>query len=304
MTSFFESSERISAAKILSQLRFRPISTNLEGTCDDSSTLECAHILLATSKSHIGLHSLVSKDFLHKTVIFKRPHVTLGSAFQPPEKSNVLSKVEDKDFEQVGPIPKKLKLNPSACARTSSSKKKATSSLHNLFTTRKEECSLDMAQDMSSITEMQLESESSLLSPPLSPQFEDEFTPELPREKVSMSSAKRLRRDSELNPSVGRKAPKKEEKCPSVAKPVSVVGRNRQCISCHITQTPCWRPSWDPIIGQLCNSCGLRYRKTQIRCSSAVCANVPSKLDLAAIRAQCRGSHLQCPKCKSLLIKD
>ncbi|KAJ1984528.1 hypothetical protein H4R34_000614 [Dimargaris verticillata] len=31
----------------------------------------------------------------------------------------------------------------------------------------------------------------------------------------------------------------------------------RKCISCHNSNTPCWRPGWDNAIS-LCNSCGLR----------------------------------------------
>ncbi|QPG76073.1 hypothetical protein FOA43_003459 [Brettanomyces nanus] len=51
----------------------------------------------------------------------------------------------------------------------------------------------------------------------------------------------------------------------------------RRCISCHSTQSPCWRPSWDPEKGQLCNSCGLRYKKTKARCMNPNCLRIPAK---------------------------
>lgn len=36
----------------------------------------------------------------------------------------------------------------------------------------------------------------------------------------------------------------------------------RVCVSCHSSDSPCWRPSWSPRKqDQLCNSCGLRYKK-------------------------------------------
>lgn len=298
MSCFIESSERISAAHILSQLRFQPSS---DAPAD--STIECANILLATRESTFPLHFLVRKDFLHHTVVFKRPHVALGSAFQPAAKSGGPGRLDD-DFGLAGPVTQSLKSKgPLPYSNMSCLKRKSSSLSHDPFVASKEEYALDVARDLTSFPELPLESESSLLSPPLSPQVEDDFVQEIPKEKVFVSAAKRLRRDSGLSTSVIQQASRKEEAKKHV-KPMQIAGRMRQCISCHITQTPCWRPSWDPIIGQLCNSCGLRYRKTQIRCSSPQCANVPSKLDLAAIRTQCRGSHLQCPNCDSLLIKD
>ncbi|VEU24353.1 DEKNAAC105553 [Brettanomyces naardenensis] len=51
----------------------------------------------------------------------------------------------------------------------------------------------------------------------------------------------------------------------------------RRCISCHSTQSPCWRPSWAPDEGQLCNSCGLRYKKTRARCLNPECLRIPAK---------------------------
>lgn len=52
---------------------------------------------------------------------------------------------------------------------------------------------------------------------------------------------------------------------------------SKKCMSCSSTSSPCWRPSWAPEVGQLCNSCGLRYRKTKARCLNASCLKIPSK---------------------------
>ncbi|CAH2354203.1 transcriptional regulatory protein Ash1p [[Candida] railenensis] len=51
----------------------------------------------------------------------------------------------------------------------------------------------------------------------------------------------------------------------------------RVCISCGSDQSPCWRPSWSIKEGQLCNSCGLRYKKTAARCLNKECKKIPAK---------------------------
>lgn len=51
----------------------------------------------------------------------------------------------------------------------------------------------------------------------------------------------------------------------------------RMCISCGSDQSPCWRPSWSIKEGQLCNSCGLRYKKTATRCLNDECKKIPAK---------------------------
>ncbi|CAN3361602.1 transcriptional regulatory protein Ash1p [Diutina catenulata] len=54
-------------------------------------------------------------------------------------------------------------------------------------------------------------------------------------------------------------------------------GTQRICISCGSDQSPCWRPSWSVKEGQLCNSCGLRYKKTSARCLNTSCKKIPAK---------------------------
>ncbi|CUM67020.1 uncharacterized protein PRCAT00004708001 [Priceomyces carsonii] len=51
----------------------------------------------------------------------------------------------------------------------------------------------------------------------------------------------------------------------------------RVCLSCGSDQSPCWRPSWSIKDGQLCNSCGLRYKKTSARCLNEECKKIPAK---------------------------
>ncbi|EGV64822.1 hypothetical protein CANTEDRAFT_134124 [Yamadazyma tenuis ATCC 10573] len=66
----------------------------------------------------------------------------------------------------------------------------------------------------------------------------------------------------------------------SKAEPLKSPTKNhppRVCISCGSDQSPCWRPSWSSKEGQLCNSCGLRYKKTSARCLNNSCKKIPAK---------------------------
>ncbi len=62
----------------------------------------------------------------------------------------------------------------------------------------------------------------------------------------------------------------------------------RHCISCLADSSPCWRPSWDPDAGQLCNSCGLRYKKTGARCLNDRCSRIPSKGEWLLMESRAR----------------
>lgn len=60
----------------------------------------------------------------------------------------------------------------------------------------------------------------------------------------------------------------------------------RTCISCQSSDSPCWRPSWSPRKhDQLCNSCGLRYKKTHTRCLNEVCKKIPTKGELNIMKS-------------------
>lgn len=60
----------------------------------------------------------------------------------------------------------------------------------------------------------------------------------------------------------------------------------KRCLSCNLDQSPCWRPSWLIKNGQLCNSCGLRYKKTQARCLNMMCKKVPAKGEWAFMQSK------------------
>jgi transcriptional regulatory protein ASH1 len=60
----------------------------------------------------------------------------------------------------------------------------------------------------------------------------------------------------------------------------------RKCISCGSDQSPCWRPSWSTAAGQLCNSCGLRYKKTGARCIDKSCCRIPAKGEWTAMKSR------------------
>lgn len=61
---------------------------------------------------------------------------------------------------------------------------------------------------------------------------------------------------------------------------------HRVCLSCHNTDSPCWRPSWSgKKTEQLCNSCGLRYKKTKTRCLNMDCRKIPTKSELLIMKS-------------------
>ncbi|KAL6947011.1 hypothetical protein ACO0QE_001869 [Hanseniaspora vineae] len=60
----------------------------------------------------------------------------------------------------------------------------------------------------------------------------------------------------------------------------------RTCISCGSIDSPCWRPSWSyNKHEQLCNSCGLRFKKTSTRCLNSECKKIPSKGELSIMKS-------------------
>lgn len=80
-------------------------------------------------------------------------------------------------------------------------------------------------------------------------------------------------------PSVKNKTRSELMKSPSRVPPALP----RMCISCGSDLSPCWRPSWSPKEGQLCNSCGLRYKKTAARCLNPQCRKIPAKGEWASM---------------------
>ncbi|XBW37050.1 hypothetical protein QEN19_002630 [Hanseniaspora menglaensis] len=70
-----------------------------------------------------------------------------------------------------------------------------------------------------------------------------------------------------------------------------------QCMSCKTQESPCWRPSWSSSKKeQLCNSCGLRYKKSKIRCVNKSCLKIPS---LSEAHIMKNGKDIKCLYCSS-----
>ncbi|CAJ0633075.1 12586_t:CDS:2 [Entrophospora sp. SA101] len=57
---------------------------------------------------------------------------------------------------------------------------------------------------------------------------------------------------------------------------------SKVCASCKTRNTPCWRPGWSSDLF-LCNSCGLRYKKTKCVCPNTGCRYIPLKSEYNAM---------------------
>ncbi|KAH7055232.1 hypothetical protein BKA57DRAFT_434817 [Linnemannia elongata] len=74
----------------------------------------------------------------------------------------------------------------------------------------------------------------------------------------------------------------------------------KKCEACGASETPCWRPGYTAH-SALCNSCGLRYKKSNVFCAKIGCKYIPLKTEYAAMEAERVKSgraHLVCHKCK------
>ncbi|KAF9925642.1 DNA-binding transcription repressor [Linnemannia zychae] len=74
----------------------------------------------------------------------------------------------------------------------------------------------------------------------------------------------------------------------------------KKCEACGASETPCWRPGYTAH-SALCNSCGLRYKKSNVFCPKVGCKYIPLKTEYAAMEAERVKSgraHLVCHKCK------
>ncbi|KAF9431107.1 DNA-binding transcription repressor [Entomortierella beljakovae] len=74
----------------------------------------------------------------------------------------------------------------------------------------------------------------------------------------------------------------------------------KRCEACGASETPCWRPGYTAH-SALCNSCGLRYKKSNVFCAKVGCKYIPLKTEYAAMEAErlkAGRTHLLCHKCK------
>ncbi|CAG8498924.1 7240_t:CDS:2 [Ambispora leptoticha] len=84
--------------------------------------------------------------------------------------------------------------------------------------------------------------------------------------------------------------------------------RTKVCASCRTKSTPCWRPGWRPDLF-LCNSCGLRYKKTKCVCPNLDCRYIPLKSEFNAMfKKQKNGGDIpdakRCCKCASFIANN
>lgn len=100
-----------------------------------------------------------------------------------------------------------------------------------------------------------------------------EYKPSLPTLRKDKKPGHRTRFIPITPPSVKDKTRSELMKSP----PRTAANAHRVCILCGSDQSPCWRPSWLIKEGQLCNSCGLRYKKTAARCLNNECKKIPAK---------------------------
>ncbi|KAH3899973.1 DNA-binding transcription repressor ASH1 SCDLUD_004289 [Saccharomycodes ludwigii] len=104
------------------------------------------------------------------------------------------------------------------------------------------------------------------------------FTTPATAKTVATSASKGLKRFKDSSPT--NTPTKKRRKSLT-----SLTNQPRKCISCHSMDSPCWRPSWSgKKHDQLCNSCGLRYKKTHSRCLNDNCRKIPSKGELSLMK--------------------
>ncbi|KAG0355111.1 DNA-binding transcription repressor [Gamsiella multidivaricata] len=75
---------------------------------------------------------------------------------------------------------------------------------------------------------------------------------------------------------------------------------SKHCEACGANDTPCWRPGY--IVNTvLCNSCGLRYKKSNVFCTKVECKYIPLKTEYASMeadRVKHERDHLVCIQCK------
>ncbi|RHZ58200.1 hypothetical protein Glove_375g100 [Diversispora epigaea] len=71
--------------------------------------------------------------------------------------------------------------------------------------------------------------------------------------------------------------------------------KTKVCASCRTRTTPCWRPAWSSELF-LCNSCGLRYKKTKCVCPNQECRYIPLKSEYNAMFKKAKNGD--CPDTK------
>lgn len=121
-----------------------------------------------------------------------------------------------------------------------------------------------------------------------SPRYQNFTLESPPRKTTNHGSHKRNRDDSDsmspTSPNTRKRRRSSEEK-PHNLHP-------KRCVSCLSMDSPCWRPSWtNRKQDQLCNSCGLRFKKTRTRCLNDHCRKIPTKGELTIMKSNGEVKH-------------
>ncbi|CAG8486951.1 7650_t:CDS:2 [Funneliformis mosseae] len=105
-------------------------------------------------------------------------------------------------------------------------------------------------------------------------------------------------------------APPAKKRKPELQKGPKAPGRKESsskvkvCASCRTKSTPCWRPGWSTDL-MLCNSCGLRYKKTKCVCTNPECRYIPLKTEYNAMLKKPKNADVpdlkRCCKCQTPL---
>ncbi|KAF9565650.1 DNA-binding transcription repressor [Mortierella alpina] len=123
--------------------------------------------------------------------------------------------------------------------------------------------------------------------------------PETHRQKLPV--VKKPRTPKSMPPKPVKATNASPKKTPTAApKPPRTPGPGQKhCEACGATETPCWRPGYTAST-VLCNSCGLRYKKSNVYCTKLSCKYIPLKTEYAAMeaeRVQNGWDHLRCQEC-------
>ncbi|KAF9352661.1 DNA-binding transcription repressor [Mortierella sp. NVP85] len=133
------------------------------------------------------------------------------------------------------------------------------------------------------------------------------MSPQPKKKKVANSDSAKSKKQSKdqgaSTSSAGRQGGSSSSSFDSTGHRVSSLGSgssSKHCEACGAKETPCWRPGYIPNT-VLCNSCGLRYKKSNVFCTKVTCKYIPLKTEYAnmeADRLENRRDHLICIQCK------
>ncbi|ODQ52929.1 hypothetical protein SAICODRAFT_25454 [Saitoella complicata NRRL Y-17804] len=122
------------------------------------------------------------------------------------------------------------------------------------------------------------------------------MTPAPSHEAEPVVSSSRMRRTSSSSSTTSPTTPHHRSSITTTT--ASTFTSNRTCAACRASQTPCWRPGFTPGTW-LCNSCGLRYKKTGVRCVNEDCCYLPVRTEWREMKLGSAGGKggMRCLQC-------